>query len=435
MNVVITNTVALNGGDAAILYAIRKELYDIFGESLNITVFDTNPDIASIKYPDIDFHELLYNRITWAGRIDKINNRYIRYIVRKASQYLNISRVWLGLYVAKNNGLSGARTFLTTSEYRSIMSYASADLVISTGGTYLVDYYTLEPRIFEFQLVHFLGKPLALYTQTVGSFSTPRYRRLLRILLNKARVILLRDNESIDNLVDIGVTRPPLVLTADAVFALASPKRLNEARDRNYPQNSKPHIAISVRDWKHFQTSSAEKGMMNYREVLSKAVVHLIQQHSSKVTFISTCQGIPEYGYNDSDVAHNIFDSLPTHVRSEVTIDDSFHKPSDLQRKLECFDFVIATRMHMAILALTIGTPVLPIAYEPKTMQLFNKMNAESWSTNIETIDDSFLYKIDQFIDNIHNVREIMIDGTLVERQAAKIAGARLVHETASRDH
>ena len=34
------------------------------------------------------------------------------------------------------------------------------------------------------------------------------------------------------------------------------------------------------------------------------------------------------------------------------------------------FDFVVATRMHMMILSLCVGTPVLPIAYEFKTKEL-----------------------------------------------------------------
>lgn len=35
--------------------------------------------------------------------------------------------------------------------------------------------------------------------------------------------------------------------------------------------------------------------------------------------------------------------------------------------------------MHMAILALTSGTPVFPITYEFKTQELFNRLGLGEW--------------------------------------------------------
>jgi len=427
MNVIVSNTVALNGGDAAILFAIRRVLGECFGDRLNLIVFDSQPETASRLYPELDFRQLLYHRATWGSQIDEIENRYFRFLLRKISRWINPFRVWVALYVWRWIGAQPAQVLLTEDEWNDLDAYASADIVISTGGTYLVDYYFLEPRIFDYQVTHFLDKPLVFYTQTTGPFYTPRYRRNLQSVMNRARLILLRDQESIDNLKELGVNETPLVKAADAVFSLANPNELTTAKERSFPQNGRLSVAVSVRDWPHFQTCSHEEGMQRYMESVGSAVIRLVKRHGAAVTFISTCQGVSEYRTDDSDIAFQIVNSLPKEIQESVVVDASFHAPIDLKNHLNTYDFVIATRMHMAILALTAGTPVLPIAYESKTTQLFRKMGLASWSTDIETINSSFQKHVDRFIEQIDNLRDQMMHGTEQERREAKVAAKQLI--------
>jgi colanic acid/amylovoran biosynthesis protein len=330
------------------------------------------------------------------------------------------------LYLWNQVGAETARLLLTSEEWESLQRYASADIIISTGGTYLVDYYFLEPRIFDYQIAHFFDRPLVFYTQTAGPFETPRYRRALRSVMNQARLICLRDQESVANLRDIGVTDTPLVEAADAVFSLADPDDLEAARERTYPQRDRPRVAVSVRHWPHFQTRSTDEGMQKYRQGVRSAVRYLAQHHGAEVNFVSTCQGVPEYRNDDAQVAQRVVSGLSDQVREIVTVDTSFHSPTDLKEHLKSYDFVIATRMHMAILALTAGTPVLPIAYEPKTTQLFRKLGLSEWVTSIETIDTSFSDKVHRFVEQIDELRDRMVDGAEQERQRADIAAQRL---------
>lgn len=427
MDVIISNTVALNGGDAAILFSLRKVLQEHLGDRLNLTVFDSRPDVASRLYPELDFRQLLYHRATYKGRIDNVENRYLRGGLRKTSQWLNPLRVWMALSLKRQNKSKLARRLLTDSEWRDLKTYATADLVISTGGTYLRDYYFLEPRIFDFQVAHYLDKPLVLYTQTAGPFETPRYRGDLRSALNKAELVLLRDQESIHNLEDIAVTQTPLVSAADAVFSLADPDDLEAARGRKYPiKEGEPRVAVSVRDWPYFKSRTYEEGMNKYRESVGEGVVRLVRKHGANVTFISTCQGVDEYKTDDSEVAAQIARSLPKDVRSSVTVNSSFHTPDNLKNQLETYDFTIATRMHMAILSLTAGTPVFPIAYEPKTTNLFRKMGLESLPVDIGNISSSFSDKVDHFIREICSFREKMMEGVEEERKKASDASEHI---------
>ena len=60
MKVLITNTVVLNGGDAAILLALERHVRAVFGAGVEIVVADTQPELARRYYPDLRVIPPLY---------------------------------------------------------------------------------------------------------------------------------------------------------------------------------------------------------------------------------------------------------------------------------------------------------------------------------------------------------------------------------------
>ncbi len=98
--------------------------------------------------------------------------------------------------------------------------------------------------------------------------------------------------------------------------------------------------------------------------------------------FISTCQGIKEYKFEDSKVAKDIFELLSTEAKQKSVVDDKFHIPDELRTIIEKLDLVISTRLHFAIQSLCVGVPVLPIAYEFKTKELFSRL-VNNWTLTL----------------------------------------------------
>jgi colanic acid/amylovoran biosynthesis protein len=170
---------------------------------------------------------------------------------------------------------------------------------------------------------------------------------------------------------------------ADAAFALA-PSNL---AGRSFPPPRRPwNIAISVRDWPHFKSGSRENGMERYFTAMAVLTAELVERYGAKVTFLSTCQGTPEYWTDDSRTADTIVCRLPDALRAHVTIDRQFRQPAELIADLSAFDLTVATRLHAAILSLCAGTPVLPIAYEFKTTELFRRFGLGDAVIDIEAI-------------------------------------------------
>ncbi|MBK8161332.1 MAG: polysaccharide pyruvyl transferase family protein [Rhodospirillaceae bacterium] len=117
----------------------------------------------------------------------------------------------------------------------------------------------------------------------------------------------------------------------------------------------------------------------------------------------------------------------PRIADGRVLVDHQFHNPLDLLGELDRFDAVIATRMHMAILALAAGVPVLPIAYEFKTVELFARLGMADWVTAIEDVNpENFPATVQGFIDALPGSRKQLFVAVGKERQLALSAGPLL---------
>lgn len=396
MKWVISNTVALNGGDAAILHGVAACIARVDPEA-EIRVFDSHPSAAEQHHPRFRFAELAFTasrRARWP--------RWARLLGRLAA------RGWIA-------PPASLRT--------AIEAYREADVVVATGGTYLVPIYGLEPRLFDFELARAAGTPLVLFTQSLGPFEGHPQRERVARNLAAARLVLLRDERSRAHLESIGVPRGHLSVRADVVFALAEPAVLEAGAQRSLP--SAPRVGISVRGWRHFAEVSAEDGMENYLGSVAAMVEHLVRSRGAEVCFLSTCQGIESYPHQDAQVAQRVFERLPEAVQARTTVDVGFHDPFEVREAYANFDLVIATRMHAAILALCAGTPVLPIAYEFKTRALFENLGLAEHLLDIETlIPTASVEALDRLIEQLPRLR-----GPLMERVAALREDALLAAE------
>lgn len=418
MKIVITNIVVLNTGDAAILLGMIEILRKAFDANIDIVIYDSNYDAASKYYPELKFRQQLYKNIT---RVYPI--RYIGRVLK----LFKIILFYLAVWSLKNNLHFIAKLILNQEELNNLFEYINADLIISSGGTYLVENYSLESKIFDYQISLFLKKPLVFFTQSLGPFLTSRNQKAFKKIFEQSLLILLRDRHSEENILKINAQNANTFVSADAAFALANVSSIENAQNAQSFASS-PKIAISVRDWKHFKTIDPALGRKKYLETVSNMTIHLVEKYGAKITYISTCQGIPEYWTDDSKVAFEIIKKLPTTVVNSVILDENFHSPEKLMEMLRSYDLVISTRLHMAILALNSGVPVLPIAYEFKTQELFKRIGQKTdWILDIEDINSKLaITAIDSFMASIADIRKTIFPNILKEHERALESGQLL---------
>jgi colanic acid/amylovoran biosynthesis protein len=369
--VVISNAIALNGGDAAILQATIHILSGALPDGLSVTVYDMSAEASARYYRDLLIKPAIYDQITrWGGSAGPWRKRLLKgFMLLAAASW----RTPLWPLVEP----------LVPEPLRSSLSdYAEADVIVSSGGTYLVPHYNTMSKLYDFAVALLLGRPLVLFTQSLGPFPRGKRRALTGLILRHARLILVRDKKSLTSLLDLGVSRERVHVCADSAFALAP----HHLAPRSIPSDRRLRIAISVRDWPHFKTRSATAGMTSYLDSIAGLTLHLLSTHNADVTFLSTCQGAPEYWTDDSRTAEMIVARLPLALRGRIAVDRNFHTPAQLMDEFSRFDLVVATRLHGAILALCAGTPVIPISYEFKTSELFARLGFKRALIDMETI-------------------------------------------------
>ena len=414
MHVVVENTVCLNTGDAAILIAIKEILARALGGETKIYVFDSNPEVSERLYKEKKYENLAFRKLL-SEHVFKYeyDRHFLKNLAKKALNKLRFHAI--GELGRGNEAL--AKLVLDTESRRSLQIYRSADFVVTTGGTYLVENYNLKKRIFQFRIDSLLQKAPIFFTQSLGPFNNGYNRTSLKSVLNESPLILLRDEKSFGHISNIVTDRKKCHVVADAVFALVDARRIKDILASSTPPAPSGRVGISVRNWNYVK--DGQDGMHRYIEAVRELVASLVQQ-GKKVTFVSTCQGVPEYAHDDSKTARAIVAELEPSIAESVTIDASFHTPEQLMEVVKGFDFVVATRMHMMIMSLCVGTPVLPIAYEFKTKELAARLGISEVLMDIDTITaEEAAGKLKRFLENLDEFRRTSLESVLRENASA----------------
>lgn len=415
MKIAVENTVCLNTGDAAILLAIRHILKTVAQGDVDFFVFDSQPEVAARlypkqEYPDFEFHKLLSESL--------FKYKYGRGLKNLVKPIYNR----LVLQALRRFDHSGALgTFFSRNDRRGLDIYKDADLVITTGGTYLVENYNLERRLNQFRIDAILGKDPVFFTQSLGPFNKSYNRQELAPIFDRSPLILLRDERSRNHI--LGLVKDPgkCHVVADAVFALADTDRIGKRLASAQPPETTGRVAISVRHWNY--VSDGEGGMRRYLDSIREIATILVRDHAKEVTFVSTCQGVPEYAHDDSKTARAIVAELAPEIAKHITVDASFHTPDQLMALVKGFDFVVATRMHMMIMSLCVGTPVLPIAYEFKTKEVASRIGVADVLLDIDTVTpQEASEKLGRFAGNLDLYRRTSLQAVLEEHASAMSA-------------
>jgi colanic acid/amylovoran biosynthesis protein len=409
LNVLVINCVCSNTGDAAILEAARTVMRSAW-EDPQFLVQDDHPQRIANLYPALNVRGSYYWSLAYtedSGWRSRLRRRW------------QFARFNLGRRLWRAGLCAAAKGLLSRGEIDYLEAYQWADVVVATGGTYLVEQYDLGQRLFDMETAVALGRPLVLYTQSLGPFKSSANRRRLRAILRKAALVLLRDERSVQHVRDLGVRHNRIRTTPDAAFALADDELATRSLTKAPLSRPHPRVAISVRPWNYFASGSPEEGMARYRESFTALVVHFVRRYEAEVTFLSTCQGAPGY-HDDSQLAAEIAAALPDDIRRNVRVNSDFHSPGALIDLLRGFDCVVSTRMHLAILALGVGTPVWPVAYEFKTTELCRALGYAEPPLHVEELSpERLIASFESFVNSYNQQAEQISQAVARFRQDA----------------
>jgi polysaccharide pyruvyl transferase WcaK-like protein len=257
------------------------------------------------------------------------------------------------------------------------------DLVLDIGaGDSFADIYGLKRFLFLWltkMMVVAQRRPLMLSPQTIGPFTRQHYKTLSRIALERAAVVVARDDASLDVLRRLA-PKAHGALSVDVAFALPY-------RDRSAERGG-PRVRVGV-NVSGLLFNEAESGRnrfglsFDYARLMRGFLEALSRREDVEVHLIShvVSMTIPED--DDARVANRLHEAFPRTVRVP-----RFDGPSEAKSYISSLDFLVAARMHACIAAVSSGVAVVPVAYSRKFSGLFG-MLGYPWLVPVSGMDEA----------------------------------------------
>ncbi|MCT4661466.1 MAG: polysaccharide pyruvyl transferase CsaB [Tissierellales bacterium] len=241
----------------------------------------------------------------------------------------------------------------------------SCDLFISGGGTLLQDGTSNRSLYYYLMLLHLAKKHckrVMVFANGMGPIKSGFNRRRTLEMLKKVDVITLRDQDSYDFLMELGLKHPKISVTFDPVFMMKSieQNRINRIFEEENLDFDKKYIGISVRPWKEGQ----------YIESGVKALVKSICDKGYEVVFI------PMQHPHDDKISQSIIDQLDDNSRVHCL--KGCYEADEMIGIMSKMDYIVAMRYHALIYAILSQRALTAISYDPKVRGLMDMLKVNS---------------------------------------------------------
>ena len=254
-------------------------------------------------------------------------------------------------------GVDAVATYSAWPRFRRPRALYSSDAIVFGGGSLLkeIEGGTLARLLYFLRIflvlifARLLGRPTAMLGVGIGPLSHPLYRWLSCHAANLTDLICVRDRESHDLLVQIGVRRP-IHTTADLVFSLGNGDSATAA-DASDPETG-PTVVVIPR----YSLSPAQV------TALATACDHLVEAYGVRVQIIPFQTGYVAK-YDDVVVAQSVLSQMRHAAAAEVLVPET---PQAALALISHADLVLSARLHGLIFAAIRGVAMVGLDYEVK---------------------------------------------------------------------
>lgn len=233
--------------------------------------------------------------------------------------------------------------------------YESAGL-ISGGGSLLQDVTgskTIPYYLGILKLAQWMGRPTFIYAQGIGPVNRKLFHPLIKSVFRKCNYISVRDEQSRELLLSMGLEQKNIEVVPDPVLGLSLPEETGSA---GQPPSSGvlPVVGISVRYWEQD------------RKELDALVQGLIKANLDKPLHL---RFLPFHFPTDNEASRYVMERLEESITEhggQVSIcEDAIH-PQQMLREVGVCDVLIGMRLHSLIYAAGRRVPLIGISYDPK---------------------------------------------------------------------
>ena len=376
-----------NKGAAAMLQSSLGQLWDIYGERLNVRLMSVYPSSDKEQVP-FDFVE----------------------VVSQKPEQLVFLAFPLAILYRLFKWIAPVKKLI--SQNRIIRSYIKTDLVIDEAGISFVDErgFVMNTYAFICMAVPLLvGTPVVKYSQALGSFNNPWNRFLAKWILPKIKLICARGQITDDNLRSIGIKKN-VKICADGAFTMRDDPETTKLVDKETETSSfwkEKVIGVSVSSVVDKKCRSMG---IDYRNVMTEFINYLTSS-GLNVMIIANAARIDSSKPRNNDlmVCDDVYERVDNKERvlwihKEMT-------PEEIREYIGRCECIVASRFHAMIGALQRKVPVLLVGWSHKYQEVLDMFGIGRYANDFSTLDTgNFIKTFDDFYSNLEDIREKIND-------------------------
>lgn len=289
-------------------------------------------------------------------------------------EYYSHPKYGISDYFAKKLGYSP-----DYKHYKDVMDSCDALIYISGGYFLSHDSISVEfrhTRRFLTPGMFFMksGKPIYILGVGAGPFSKGPFSNKAKQLLQYASVVTVRDEESKEHCLSLGVDRD-IHVTADTALAI-----------RDYISNKSENPCFSIGPDKkillfHITSNRSIKRKMKLLAV--PAIKKFLETHKDYELYISSDGIMPEIIY------HEYASMFKPYIPHILKYDD----PWVLTKLIERADLILTTKLHMGIIGAVFGKSVVSFPWHPKTQRFYKQIGEEDRCIMLSGADEEIVFQ------------------------------------------
>ena len=241
-------------------------------------------------------------------------------------------------------------------------------LLISGGGNLMQDETSTRTLMYYLAIIKvakLFGTKVMLYANGIGPVKGSKNKIHVKNQLNSIELITIREENSWQELKNLGVLKPAIHVTADAAFVLESSK--NVERDPNLVGIGE-YFVISVRSWKRLDP--------NFEQKIANFADYVKQTYGLEAVFVAMQ---PQYDIEISKKVQSLMKNKGIVLTKKYSLDEMF----DIVQNAK---FVLDMRLHTLIYAAKAGVPVIGLVYDPKIEGMMEYMR-QQFMTSVEQVE------------------------------------------------
>ncbi|MGY6528809.1 MAG: polysaccharide pyruvyl transferase family protein [Cyanobacterium sp.] len=253
-----------------------------------------------------------------------------------------------------------------------------------------------------------LQKAIALRHRTlvlgisVGEINRPETKRLIPKVLNQVDFIGVRDQQSQQKLIELGVNNT-IHVTSD--LALEALTNINLAQ-KSF-NNKSINIGISVRFLQGRGSSLDISGYSNLQKEIAAIADCLYEKYQAQIHFLPLRTHKNIYHSQDDDYVSILEILRYSRYSNNFIIHRYFASLDDFYQVISQLDLIIGMRLHSLIISAGLGIPIIAAQYDPKVEGFMEEIAQGDRSIPLHQFELKLvLEKVESILNNPQKARQ-----------------------------